>query len=480
MSQKTAKTIARVIAVILAVALVITTFTFVFSWADSPDNISWEKEFEVLKDLIIKTKSDYKDEVSYETLFSGAFKGVMESLNDPYSVYFPSEEDRQEFEESVSGEFFGVGVSLEQVSGRIVVVSPIAGGPAERAGILSGDIITAVDGNDTGGLSLEEVASKLRGKDGTQVVMTVNRNGKSINYTLTREKIKPGTVDFRLIEDDIGYIAISQFGKNTNLEFKNAKLQLIAKGAKSFIVDVRNNPGGYVDVAVDIAEQFMPKGPIVHFQKKNKIVETINAKGTGDLKRPVVLLINEGSASASEILAAAWQDSKTAKLVGTTTYGKGVAQQLYTIGNRIRMKLSVFYFLGPNKNVIDKAGIKPDYYVQNAAANHGEAKEELLVLYQQFAPMNENLKPKPGDTGLNVFGAQQRLSLLGYRLSLSGRMDENMFNHVKSFQKEAGLYPYGILDFSTMAALDKAAKEYVLGAGNAEDLQLKKAVELLL
>ena len=479
MNQKTTKAIARVIAIILVAALVITTFTFVFSWADSGDQVSWDKEFSFLKDLIIKTKTDYKDEVSYETLFSGAYQGVIQSLNDPYSVFYPTQEEGEKFEESVSGEFYGVGVSIEQTRGETVVIAPIAGGPAERAGILSGDIITSVDGKDVSSLSLETVADMLKGQKGTKVTVSIKRQGTILNFTLIREKIKVSSVDFEMLEGNIGYIGISQFSKETHLEFKSAKLQLIAKGAKSFIVDVRNNPGGYVDVAVDIAEQLMPKGPIVHFQQKGKIVESISAKGTGDLKKPVVLLINEGSASSSEILAAAWQDSKTALIVGTVSYGKGVAQQVYTLANSEKMKLSTFYFLSPNKNVIDGVGIKPDYLVKNPGSASKAVDEKLKAKYENLAPMNEAIKPKVGDAGLNVFGAQQRLSLLGYKLTLSGKMDQGMLSLVKNFQKEAGLYPYGVLDYSTMAALDKAARELVLGASDTEDLQLKKAIELL-
>lgn len=478
MNQKTTKAIARVIAVILVAALVITTFTFVFSWADSGDDVSWDKEFSLLKDLIIRTKADYKDDVTYETLFSGAFQGVIQSLDDPYSVYYPSAAESNQFEESVSGEFYGVGVSIELTRGEVVVVAPIAGGPAEKAGILSGDVITAVDGKNVSGLSLDAVAAMLKGREGSKVSVTISRGNQTLSFTLIREKIKITSVSFKLIENNIGYIAISQFSKETHLEFKSAKLQLLAKGATSFIVDVRNNPGGYVDVAVDIAEQLMPKGPIVHFQQKGKIVETISANGTGDLKKPVVLLVNEGSASASEIMAAAWQDSKTAKVVGTYTYGKGVAQQIYTMGDDVKMKLSTFYFLSPKKNVIDGVGIKPDYFVASYQAS-GVVDEKLMAKYEDLAPMNEASKPRVGDTGLNVFGAQQRLSLLGYKLTLSGKMSETMSKYVKSFQKEAGLHPYGVLDYSTMAALDKAVQEFIFGTGGSEDLQLKKAIELL-
>lgn len=479
MNRNTTKTIARVIAVVLVAALVITTFTFVFTWADSGDDISWDKELKFLKDLIIQTKTDYKDHVTYESLFSGAFQGVINSLQDPYSVFYPSQEDGDKFEESISGEFYGIGVNLEYLRDQVVVVSPIPGGPAEKAGILSGDVITGVDGKDIRALGLEEVANLLRGKAATKLVITIDRQGTLLDFTLVRQMIKITSVDFKMLDNKIGYIVISQFSKDTHKEFDKAKKQLVAQGAKSFIIDVRNNSGGYVDVAVDIAQQFMPKGPIVHFEQKGRTVETINAKGPGDLTRPVVLLVNEGSASASEILAAAWQDSKTAKLVGTATYGKGVAQQIYTFPNGRKMKLSTFYFLGPDKKTINGVGVKPDYFVKSQSLASGAADKDKLEKYQTFAPMSEASKPRVGDLGLNVYGAQQRLALLGYKQALSGKMDQTMFNHVKNFQRQAGLYPYGVLDYTTMASLDKAARDYVMGTSDGKDLQLEKAIELL-
>jgi carboxyl-terminal processing protease len=256
-------------------------------------------------------------------------------------------------------------------------------------------------------------------------------------------------------------------------------LKLLAAGAKSFIVDVRNNPGGYVGGAVDIAEQLMPAGPIVHFQQQGEIVETYSANGTGNLDVPVVLLINEGSASASEILAAAWQDSGTAILVGMQTYGKGVAQQIIDTAGGGKAKLSMYYFLSPNKDAIDRVGVKPDYIVRNYTESDVSAAERLYDEYKGFAPMTEKSKPSLGDTGLNVFGAQQRLSLLGYGLKISGTMDGETAAAVKAFQAEQGLFPYGVLDYSTMNALDKAVLEYITGAADRKDLQLEKAIELL-
>jgi carboxyl-terminal processing protease len=485
MNQKTTRRIAKIIAIALVGALVITSFSFVFTWAGGSSQVygasyqepDWNKELSELRDFILKTKAGYKDEVTYESLIKGAYEGIVDALGDPYSVYYGSESESNQFEESVSGEFYGIGVQLEQVSGVSKVVAPIPGTPAEKAGMLSGDIITKVDGKDVSAMSLNAIVNLLKGKSATKVSVTVQRGNISLTFSMVREKIKLTSVNYKLLSGDIGYIQITQFDSDSHLEFKDAKLKLMAEGAKSFIVDVRNNPGGYVGTAADISQQFMPKGPIVHFENQGKILETISADGRGDLKMPVVVLINEGSASASEILAAAWQDSGTAKLVGTRTYGKGVAQQMMTTATGGKIKLSTYYFLSPNKKVIDKVGVTPDYTVKNYGAT--EEGMKIYEKYKDFAPMAEKTKPVKGDTGLNIFGAQQRLSLLGYNVVISGTLDDKTFEAIKLFQKEKGLYSYGGLDYSTMAMIDKATLEYASGEARGKDLQLEKAIELL-
>jgi carboxyl-terminal processing protease len=484
MNPKMTKIVARILAIILIAALVITSFSFVFFLATgdgavygatTKERLFLDKELDFLEELMIDVKSNYKDDISYEELVEGAYQGIFEALGDPYSVYYSTDEESDNFVESVSGEFSGVGVSMEDVDGKCRVVAPIPGTPADKAGIQAGDVITKVDGVDVFEMNLDSIVGRIKGEAGTKVTLTIDRNGLTLTFTLTREVIKTSSVSFRMVEPTIGYIQIAQFDNDSHVEFRNAKLQLISQGAKSLVVDVRNNPGGFTKVAADIANQLMPKGPITHYEQRGTIVETVSSTGEGDLGIPVILLVNEGSASASEILAGAWQDSETAILVGTTTFGKGVAQQLISLENGDQMKLSVFYFLTPDKQVIDKVGITPDYIVDTYK---GAEKEALLDDLKSFAPMAEKEKPKAGDTGLNVFGAQQRLSLLGYGVAVTGTMDGKTVDAVKSFQKTQGLYSYGVLDYSTMGRLDTAAANFVLSADNEMDLQLEKAIEL--
>jgi len=229
---------------------------------------------------------------------------------------------------------------------------------------------------------------------------------------------------------------------------------------------------------VEIADQLMEDGPIMYFKQKGEIVETIKATADEHVDLPIVLLVNQNSASASEILAGALQDSKKAVLVGTKTFGKGVAQQIGELKNGSEIKLSTYYFLTPNKNTIDHIGITPDYVVYNG---NEEKSDELKAKVNAFVPMIEKVKASLGEVGLNVYGSQQRLEVLGFDVPLNATMDQQTVTAIKQFQKEKGLYAYGGLDYVTLAALDQAALEYISSttADGKDDLQLNKAIELL-
>jgi carboxyl-terminal processing protease len=278
-----------------------------------------------------------------------------------------------------------------------------------------------------------------------------------------------------MLEGDIGYILIKSFAINGAREFQDARMELIRAGAKSLIIDLRDNAGGVVNTAIEIANQFISTGDILHLKQKGEIFETISARSSivGNLE--TVVLVNEYSASSSEILAGALQDNNAATLVGVTTYGKGAAQLMAYTNERQPYRLSIYYFLTPDKNDIHGIGITPDHIVRNSL---GERREEAAELYKTFAPFVENTKPKAGDTGLNVFAAQQRLALLGYSPGITATMDDAMVAAIKAFQQEQGLYAYGELDFTTMRKIQEVTLAYV-NNDSTEDLQLKKAIELL-
>ena len=484
MNPYKAKKIARIIAIIIVATMVITSVTallainFVSYSADVDSKIEayLDTQLAPLKDFIKLIQERYKDEVDYKLLVDGAYAGVVAILGDPYSEYFLDVEDAEAFISLANSAYEGIGVSLEKVGDTARILTVIPDSPADKAGIIPGDMILKVDDTAIQDKSQNEIISLIRGESGAAVNLLLSRNGSTISYTLIRELFHSKTVSYEILEANIGYIHIDSFGEDTDKEFTDARTELVKNGAKSLIVDIRDNPGGVLETAVNITEQLMAPGVIAYLTHKGRLQESIRAEGTGYAQMPLVLLINEGSASASEIMAAALQDSNSAELVGITSYGKGVSQMiLYQGADRI-VKLSNFYFLRPSKEPIDKVGVEPDYVVNMSATTNSE---DLLIEYESFAPMPERVKPMSDDMGLNVYGAQQRLKMLGYSVNTSGVMDASTVNAISAFQKNTNLYSYGVLDFTTMNKLDLECLEFVKHAGSKEDPQLSKAISLL-
>ncbi len=475
----------KIVVYVIILTMVLTSFSFIAFmpamlgsasatvYGESTEDEAIDEELALLEKYIQFIYHNYTDELDYQQLIDGAFRGVVEALGDPYSEYYKNKSESSQFIDSVDGSFEGIGVTIQLIDGKCTVIQPLAGGPAEQAGIKSGDIITTVDGKTTEGLVLSNISDMLRGPQGTKVTVTVDRDGKILTFSVERDKVEQNCVSYEMIGEEIGYIEMTGFDSDANLEFKKARIALTNQGAESFILDLRDNPGGYVDMALDIADQILEEGYISHFESKGKLLKSYSATKTEFVLQPIVLLVNENTASASEILAAALHDNHAAVLVGTKTYGKGVAQQIAQLDGEKSVKLSIYYFLTPNKDRIQGVGITPDYVIpkgtENAAAE---------ASYNGFAPMTENEKPAFGEIGLNVYGAQQRLALLGYDVKVSGSMDAETVAAVKAFQNQNGLYAYGVLDYTTMKALETAAYSYAHGI-DSEDLQLQKAVELL-
>lgn len=487
---------AKVLAILIVVAMLLTSFSYLtVLWGAAPSGAVYgaetknsiitdpneegyaQSQLEFLQKVISYIASNYKDEVSADDLIHGAYAGVFEALKDPYSIYYVTEEQGTQFTQNVSGEFYGIGVKLSDDPKGCLITDVVPDTPADEAGLRAGDIITAVNGMSLAGISSKEGVGYIRGEKGSEATFTIDRSGVILTMIIVRDTVRTQSVSEKLLDGNIGYIRIGSFDSDGFIEFALAKSKLLEEGATSFIVDLRDNGGGIIGTAVNIANQLMPKGPILHYESKGELIGSEEATGEGELGMPMIVLVNGGTASASEILAGALQDSKVAKLVGTTTYGKGVAQQVMNMKNGGSMKLSIFYFLTPDKHKIDHVGITPDYIVYNGDEAKGE---DVLTKYQGFAPMTEQTKAGAGETGLNVYGAQQRLNMLGYDVSISATMDAATVSAVKKFQQEHDLYAYGGLDNATVRAIDTAATEYVYAhVYGDEDKQLAKAVELL-
>ncbi len=490
MNPYKARKIAKWIAIIIIIAMIVTSFSFIFFipsmmgsegyvvYAEETNDLTDEElmqKMSNLKEYMKYIKDNYKDPVTLDMLMNGAFEGVTESLDDPYSIYY-REDSVDDFINYLDGKYPGLGLRIQLVEGKCKVLNVFKGSPAEKAGIHPEDTITKVNNITTQGKTLDEILGLIKGELGTSVQISIDRNSSILIYNLKIELIQMNTVEYKLLENGIGYLEIIAFQNETDQEFKEAMSQLKSKGMKAIIIDVRDNLGGNINVTVNIADQIMPAGVVLYLKKQGNVEQAITTEGTKE-RVPMVLLVNEESASASEVLAAALQDSKTAILVGTTTYGKGVVQTVLDVGDDSMARVSTAYWLTPNKRNINKVGITPDYVVANYSK---ELKPDLLKAYKGFAPMIENSKPKKGDMGLNVFGAQQRLSLLGYTVELNGLMDDKTVTAISAFQKQSGLNPYGVLDNTTKSRLDNEALLLIYGLQQpSEDLQLKKAIELL-
>lgn len=301
----------------------------------------------------------------------GIYKGVMESLKDPYSEYY-SEEEFKALNEQTAGEFGGIGVEVTlNENGLIEIVSPIKGTPGEKAGLRTGDIITHIEGEAVNGYSLNQAVTLMRGEPNTDVNITILRgtgkNQEVKDFKITRAIIEVESVHSQMLDNNIGYVLLTGFQERTAKDFKTAVDSLISKGAKSLILDLRNNPGGLLDQTVEIADYLMDESTVISVRYKNdKNNEDIRVKD-GKIDIPMVTLINGGSASASEVLSGALQDNKRSLIVGELSFGKGIIQQIYPVNNNGKkegVKLTVAEFYTPNGNQIHKVGISPDYEVK--------------------------------------------------------------------------------------------------------------------
>ncbi|AQS60308.1 peptidase S41 [Desulforamulus ferrireducens] len=326
--------------------------------------------------VVTLVKGQYLFEVAPEKLVEGAIKGMVESLDDPYSVYL----DKQTYsslQEQIRGSFGGIGVLVGMKDNNLVVMKPFANTPAADAGIEAGDIIVAIGDKPTKDMDTETAVNLMRGPVGTTVVLTISREGEEPRkISLVRKEISVPTVEGKMLpeENNIGYIAISQFTENTGHDLVETLNELRQQGMAGLVLDLRDNPGGELNSAIMIADQFLGKGPIVHIDYRIGRDHTFNAE-PDQLNLPLVVLVNKNSASAAEILAGAIKDAKVGTLVGTKTFGKGVVQTVFPLDNGSGLKLTTARYLTPNKHDIHKKGIEPDVVIEQDI----DAKEDLQL-----------------------------------------------------------------------------------------------------
>lgn len=414
--------------------------------------------------------NSYVEEVAENQLIEGAIQGMLATLDDPNSVYMDQETVRQ-FNESLEPSFEGIGAEVSKEDGKIIIVSPFKDSPAEKAGLKPRDQILMVDGESVEGLDLFEATLKIRGKKGTKVKLAIARQGLSdpLIIEVKRDEIPQITVHANLKKQngkEIGYIEITSFAENTAKEFMKELNTLEKKKIDGLIIDVRGNPGGFLESVQDILKEFVTNDkPYIQIEGRKGEKKRYFSSLTKAKEYPIVVLVDKGSASASEILAGAMSEAQGYMIIGETTYGKGTVQQPVSMGDGSNIKLTLFKWLTPNGNWIHREGIKPTLEVKQAAIfnTHPLQLGEALVKDMN----NEQVK-----------NAQETLAALGYSPGREdGYFSDTTVTAVRAFQQQTGLEVNGEINQNTAIALEQAVLTEMKKEEN--DTQLQTALRIV-
>lgn len=344
------------------------------------------QKMQVLQDTI---DNYYMEETDADALQEGAYHGMVEALEDPYSTYYSTEE-LEETQKAIQGIYYGIGayIGMDTEVGMARISKVMEGSPAQEDGVLAGDYIYKVEDEYVKGQTLEEIIAKIKGPEGTKVKLTMLRENQTdpVELDVTRKKIESPTVNHKTLEDGISYIQITEFDAVTVDQFTEAMAEEKVSGMNGLILDLRDNLGGNLAAVNEIARQLLPKGMIVYTEDKYGKREEYTCDGSREIKVPLVVLVNGNSASASEILAGAIKDYKTGTLLGTTTFGKGIVQRIISLSDGSALKLTVSKYFTPNGNNIHKIGIEPDeeleldieQYIKNGTDNQLDRAVEII------------------------------------------------------------------------------------------------------
>lgn len=324
-------------------------------------------------------ESNFNGDIDPKKQNEGAIKGYVASLGDPYTVYLNPDEAK-ELSDDLKGELSGIGIEVGIKKDRLTVIAPIDGSPAAKAGMQSGDVIALINGKDSSQLSLDEAVKTIRGEKGTQVKLTILRGSEPPKeLEITRDTIQVSSVSTDIKDGNVGYIRLRRFGDDTDVAIRKATADLSSKGVKKIVLDLRDNPGGYLDSAVTVSSEFLAQGTVVEERGKHIETKKLTANPGGNLTdAKLVILINEGSASASEITAGALKDNGRAILVGEKSYGKGSVQEVKQLGNGAQLKITVAGWYTPKGVNISKEGIKPDIEVKTTADDLNAGRDPQL------------------------------------------------------------------------------------------------------
>jgi len=354
--------------------------------ADVDFSLFWETWQTIKEKYVDKAKLDTQE------MIYGAISGMVKSLNDPYTIFLKPE-DTKRFIEDVKGSFEGVGMEVDVRNGQLQVVAPLEGTPAQKAGIKPGDIIMKVNGTTTAEMSVDEAVNLIRGPKGTEVTLTIYREewGEARDIKIVRSVIDVPSNKLEIRDDGIAYLRIYHFSENAAYDFREAAIKILESNSQKIILDLRDNPGGYLEVAQDIAGWFLERGQVVTVEdfgegkEQNKYLAEGNAKL---VSYPVVVLINKGSASGSEILAGALRDDRGVKLIGETSFGKGSVQELEKLRGGSSLKITIAKWLTPNGDLITGKGLEPDVKVEltteDAVANRDPQLDKAIEILKEL------------------------------------------------------------------------------------------------
>lgn len=450
---------------IVFLAAGITTFALAFGDEKAVSIGNERNEFDKLYSAYDTLKGSYYKDVEQNTLINGAINGMVESLEDPYSDYM-NEEEAASFHQSISSSFEGIGAEIQEQNGQIIIVSPLKGSPAEKAGLKPNDKVLSVDGKSLQGKSSTEAVTLIRGKKGTKVELEIQRAGadEATKINITRDTIPLETVYGEMMEDGIAKVQITTFSENTSKELIDVLNDLQKQGMKGLVLDLRQNPGGLLNQAISISSLFVPEGEIlfqIEDREGNREVVKSNSEGSPDI--PLVVVIDKGSASASEILAAAVHESAGVPLVGEKSFGKGTVQRAEDFTDGSNMKFTTEKWLTPEANWIHEKGIEPDYKAE-------------LPSYASLPFINPESELKVSSSSAEVKAAQEMLKALGFEPGRTdGFFDEKTKQAVIQLQKAHKLEQTGVITGDTTVKMMDLLREKLL----KNDTQIQKAVEVL-
>jgi carboxyl-terminal processing protease len=496
------KLVKRVFPIIVIVIIIFTQY--VFSQGDETESNSLsDSNIEYLKSIINMVKDKYSGEISDKQLIEGALKGIFNEMDD-YTTYYTFEEYNS-FQSNMTGNYEGIGVELSQMGAYVVVTKVFSGCPGEEAGLLQGDKIYSVDGICIVGKTPQDASYLIKGEAGTKVKLEIIRDTHTniLTFEITRSNIKLNPIKHE-IRNDIGYIELESFNSNAGLYMNRALEAMDENGINKIILDLRDNPGGYVDSAVDVAQYFVPEGLITKLDFKSENEDDREYKSNLNVhKYSLVVLVNGNTASASEILAGAIQETRAGVLVGMDTFGKAQVQQLIPIltpeavnkyeqeiGEQVvdayelitkhgisrlnseiigYTKITTGVYTTPSGKVIDENGLKPDVEVGDPEIVNG-------VNIRSIDRLSVVTKPSYGSEGNDVLNAEKILKLLNYDIDTPDMtMDEKTVDAVYKFRVDSGFYAGDVLDFTTQNELNNRLGELIL----EYDMQYRKAHELL-